>query len=240
MNREIKNILVTGGTGTLGSTLTPLLKEAGYNVLTPTHEEMPVECMIAVGEFGRYNKVDLILHCAAYTDVKGAEKKKNKVKAIETNIYAVQNLKVMASRQVPKAKMVYISTDYVYRGDSGKYTIKSPTLPCTFYGWTKLAGEAFMEPEDLIIRTSFCKRGTWGGSKHELQKVFKDIYTSKDWVDVLAPKIVKSIKRKGLIQVGTARKSLEDLAVEDFPDVEVIDSTDIKLGYEYPKDCSFL
>ena len=72
MSREIKNILLTGGTGTLGSELKPLLQEAGYNVLSPTHEEMPIECMIAVGDFGRYNKVDLILHCAAYTDVKGA------------------------------------------------------------------------------------------------------------------------------------------------------------------------
>ena len=56
---------------------------------------MPVECMIAVGDFGRENKVDLILHCAAYTDVKGAEKKKNKVKVIESNVYAVENLKVL-------------------------------------------------------------------------------------------------------------------------------------------------
>ena len=239
MNREIKNILLTGGTGTLGSALLPLLKEAGYNVLAPTHEEMPVECMISVGDFGRENKVDLILHCAAYTDVKGAEKKKNKVKVIESNVYAVENLKVLAKRQLPKAKMVYISTDYVYQGDTGEYTVKSPTVPCTFYGWSKLAGEAFLEPEDLIIRTSFCKRGTWGNSKAQLSKVFKDIYTSKDWVDVIAPKIVKSIKRKGLIQIGTERKSLEDLAREDYPEVEVMDSSEVKLGYEYPKDCSF-
>lgn len=239
MNREIKTILLTGSTGTLGSALKPLLKEAGYTVLCPSHEEMPVECMIAVGEFSRYNPVDLIIHCAAYTDVKAAEKKKNKVKVIEANVYGVQNLKVMANRMVPKAKMVYISTDYVYQGNTGGYTIKSPTVPCTFYGWTKLAGESFMEPEDLIIRTSFCKKGTWGVSKNQLSKVFKDAYTSKDWVDVIAPKIAKSIKRKGLIQIGTQRKSLEDLAREDYPEVEVMDSSEVKLGYEYPKDCSF-
>ena len=239
MNKEIKTILLTGVTGTLGSTLKPLLEEAGYNVLAPTREDMPVDCMISVGEFGRYNNFDLILHCAAYTDVKGAEKKKNKVKVISSNIYGVENLKVIANRQLPKAKMVYISTDYGYRGDVGEYTVKSPTVPCTFYGWSKLAGESFMEPEDLIIRTSFCKRGTWGNSKAQLSKVFKDIYTSKDWVDVIAPKIVKSIKRKGLIQIGTERKSLEDLAREDYPEVEVMDSSEVKLGYEYPKDCSF-
>tara|TARA_A100001201_G_scaffold143636_1_gene146370 strand:+ start:4646 stop:5368 length:723 start_codon:yes stop_codon:yes gene_type:complete len=240
MSREIKNILLTGGTGTLGSELKPLLQEAGYNVLSPTHEEMPIECMIAVGDFGRYNKVDLILHCAAYTDVKGAEKKKNREKVIETNIFAVQNLKVLAKRQLPPAKTVYISTDYVYKGDVGGYSTKSPTVPTTFYGWSKLAGESFLEKEDLVIRTSFCKRGTWGKSKNMLPKVFKDIYTSKDWVDVIAPKIVKSLKRKGVIQIGTDRKTLESLAVEDYPEVEIIDSTDVKLGYEYPKDCSFM
>ena len=73
-----------------------------------------------------------------------------------------------------------------------------------------------------------------------LPKVFKDIYTSKDWVDVIAPKVVKSLKRKGVIQIGTDRKTLESLAVEDYPEVEIIDSSEVKLGYEYPKDCSFI
>ena len=239
MNREIKTILLTGGTGTLGSTLLPLLKEAGYKVFAPTHEQFPVEDIIGVSEYLKDDKrFDCILHCAAWTDVKGAEKPKNKEKVIETNIYGCMNMRVAAKRQPRKTKIVYISTDYVYDGMEGGYTIKSKPNPGTFYGWSKYAGEAFMNPTDLIIRTSFCKRGTWGPTKKHLQAVFEDIYTSKDWVDVIAPKIVKALKRKGIIHIGTKRKSLESLAKEDYPDINIISHKTVKLGYNYPVDCS--
>ena len=239
MNREIKTILLTGGTGTLGSTLLPLLKEAGYKVFAPTHEEFPVEDIIGVSDFLKNGiRFDCILHCAAWTDVKGAEKPKNKEKVIETNIYGVMNMRVAAKWQPRKTKIVYISTDYVYDGMEGGYTIKSKPNPGTFYGWSKYAGEAYMKPTDLIIRTSFCKRGTWGPTKKHLQAVFKDIYTSKDWVDVIAPKIVKALKRKGIIHIGTKRKSLESLAKEDYPDINIISHKTVKLGYNYPVDCS--
>ena len=239
MNREIKTILLTGGTGTLGSTLLPLLKEAGYVVIAPTREEFPVEDIIGVSDYLSDGKTfDCILHCAAWTDVKGAEKPKNKEKVIDTNIYGVMNMRVAAKRQPQKTKIIYISTDYVYEGMEGGYTVKSKPNPGTFYGWTKYAGEAYMEPTDLIIRTSFCKRGTWGPTKKHLQAVFKGIYTSKDWVDIIAPKIVKAIKRKGIIHVSTKRKTLESLAKEDYPEVKVISHKDVKLGYNYPIDSS--
>ena len=238
MNREIRTILLTGGSGTLGSTLIPLLKEAGYEVLAPSSEEFPVHDIIGVSDYIQDKKYDCILHCAAWTDVKGAEKAKNKVQVIETNVYGTMNMRVAANRQPRKTKIVYISTDYVYAGTEGNYTVKSKPNPGTFYGWSKLAGEAFMNPTDLIIRTSFCKRGTWGPSKKHVQSVFKDIYTSKDWVDVIAPKIVKALKRKGIIHISTGRKTLESLAREDYPEVPTIKTTDVRLGYEYPVDCS--
>ncbi len=241
MNREIKTILLTGGSGTLGSTLIPLLKEAGYKVFAPTHEEFPVEDIIGVSDYLQDGKrFDCILHCAAWTDVKGAEKPKNKVKVIETNVYGCMNMRVAAKRQPTKTKIVYISTDYVYDGMKGGYTVKSKPNPGTFYGWSKYAGEAFMEPTDLIIRTSFCKRGTWGPTKKHLQAVFKDIYTTKDWVDIIAPKIVKALKRKGIIHIATKRKTLEDLALEDYPEVKIISHKEVKLGYNYPTDCTIV
>tara|TARA_R110000765_G_scaffold197238_1_gene303007 strand:+ start:613 stop:1338 length:726 start_codon:yes stop_codon:yes gene_type:complete len=239
VNREIKTILLTGGTGTLGSTLLPLLKDAGYKVFAPTREEFPVEDIIGVSEYLSDDKrFDCILHCAAWTDVKGAEKAKNKEKVIEVNIYGTMNMRVAAKWQPRKTKIVYISTDYVYDGVVGGYTPKSKPNPGTFYGWTKLAGESYMTPTDLIIRTSFCKRDTWGPTKKHLQAVFQDIYTTKDWVDVIAPKIVKALKRKGIIHISTKRKTLESLAIEDFPGVKVISHKDVRLGYDYPIDCS--
>lgn len=239
MNREIKTILLTGGTGTLGSALLPLLKEAGYKVFAPTREEFPVEDIIEVSEYlSDEKRFDCILHCAAWTDVKGAEKPKNKISVIETNIYGTMNMRVAAKWQPRKTKIVYISTDYVYEGTSGGYTTKSKPKPGTFYGWTKLAGEAFMEPTDLIIRTSFCKRETWGPTKKHIQAVFKDIYTTKDWIDIIAPKVVKALKRKGIIHISTKRKTLESLAIEDYPEVKVISHKNVRLGYDYPTDCS--
>ena len=136
------------------------------------------------------------------------------------------------------AKVVYISTDYVYEGKSGDYAVSEPVSPRTFYGFTKLAGETAMSKEDLIIRTSFIKRGSWGPAKKQMSSVIKDIYTSKDWVDVIAELIVNNLNKKGIINVGTERKSLESLAKQEYPEVSVINAEDLDLGYEYPVDTS--
>jgi dTDP-4-dehydrorhamnose reductase len=230
-------ILLTGGSGVLGKELAPLLMKEGAFLSCPKHKDMPVEDIVAVCEFVREFNPDIIIHAAAFTDVPKAEMAKHQRAVINTNIYGPDNIKHAALEA--KAKVVYISTDYVYEGVNGGHKVKEPTNPSTFYGFTKLAGESSLDKKkDLIIRTAFCKRGTWGPGRKQCSGVFKDIYTSKDWVDVVAPLIIDNLKKTGILNIGTQRKSLQSLAEEDYPEVELISTDSVKLGYEYPIDSS--
>tara|TARA_R110002012_G_scaffold57745_1_gene148946 strand:- start:1284 stop:1820 length:537 start_codon:yes stop_codon:yes gene_type:complete len=169
------------------------------------------------------SKPDIIIHAAAYTDVKGAETDKSDC----------QYLNVEGTRRVSKlaydlqAKLVYISSDYVN------------VHPMGFYAFTKKAGEAFVSKrKGLIIRTSFKPRDHWG--EDALQGVFHPVYTNCDWVDVIAKKIVEAIceERVGIANIGTKRKTLRELAREEYPEVKTIpiEEADEMVGYIYPRD----
>tara|TARA_R110000824_G_scaffold9229_3_gene41383 strand:- start:2957 stop:3640 length:684 start_codon:yes stop_codon:yes gene_type:complete len=214
-------ILVTGASGRLGKELVSLLEAEGANVATPSSHVWDITKKAQ--PFIWYWVPKLIIHCAAYTDVPGAEKDKDA--AIKVNIVGTCNVAKFA--KVCNAKLVYISSDYV------------TCPPLGVYAFTKLAGESFVEPKDMIIRTSFKSRGTWG--PEALAKVFHPVYTNADWTDIIAKKIVKAIKKDltGIVSVGTKRKTLKDLAVQEFKDVGEIsvETADTLLGYHYPRDC---
>ena len=236
MKLEGNRVLVTGSKGTLGSKIAPLLISKGAIVRSPLHAEMDITDVIACHYMMAEFQPDIVFHAAAYTDVPKAELPKFRQKVVYTNIVGTDNVRDCAHHI--GAKTIYISTDYVYEGDSGHYEVGDPTGPRTFYGFSKLAGESSMGKKDLIIRTSFAKRGTWGPAKRQLQNVFKGVYTSKDWVDIIAPLIVDSLGKTGIINIGTERKTLHSLAVQDYKDVCTISPSTVNLGYEYPKDSS--
>lgn len=221
MRLEGKHILVSGGNGRLGRELIPLLKQEGASVMAPARAEWDVAlypCGLAMP-----SNPDIIIHAAAYTDVSKAEKEKWECQYL--NVEATQRVSKLAHEL--KAKMVYISSDYV------------GVQPMGFYAFTKKGGEAFVSKrKGLIIRTSFKPRGHWG--EDSLTGVFHPVYTNGDWVDVIASKIVNAIceERVGIANIGTERKTLRDLAIQDYPDVKIIPvgEADAKVGYIYPRD----
>ena len=86
----------------------------------------------------RSRKVDVVVNCAAYTDVEKAEG--NPETADLLNHLAVAGI-AEAARECDAA-MIHISTDYVFSGDSSvPYTEGDETVPSSVYGLTKLAGE---------------------------------------------------------------------------------------------------
>jgi len=172
-----------------------------------------------------------VVHCAAYTNVPGAEK--NMKDAIETNIHGTKRVVDMCREfRVP---LVYISTDYVYPGETGNYKETSMTRPVNFYAFTKLAGEAYFDyGKDLIIRTSFKPNKPWPHPK-----AFDDLYTSADYVDVIAPKIEFLIMNgaSGIYNVGTERKTIYDLARRRTPGVLPMSKNEIS-DVHLPSDTS--
>lgn len=194
-------ILVTGGSGTLGTALRRLRPEWLYpfswqfNVLSPLEAPEP--------------RPDAIVHCAAYTDVAKAENgSANLAFALNVN-----GTKHVAQLGIP---LVYISTEYVFRGDEGSYAEDAHHWPVNWYGKTKTMGEiaACEAPSVLTIRTLFKPEPF----PHERACV--DQWTSGDSVSVIAPMIVRCVEafvrgefaRYDSIHVGTEKKSTFDLA----------------------------
>ena len=140
------NILVTGGNGQLGTELRNAATTSGDNyIFTDVTEaggaptlKLDITDIEAVREICRSRKVDVIVNCAAYTNVDKAEDDPDTARKL--NSEAPGNLATVAAET--GATLIHISTDYVFRGDVARpLTESQPTDPLGVYGATKLAGE---------------------------------------------------------------------------------------------------
>jgi len=114
-----------------------------------TREQLDVTDRDAVG--AALGPDDLVINCAAWTDVDGAEE--HEQEALRVNSEGARNVAEAAGR------VIYVSTDYVFDGTkAGPYVPADPVNPVSAYGRTKLAGEratAEANPRHLIVRTSW-------------------------------------------------------------------------------------
>jgi len=152
-------ILVTGKNGQLGKSIYNLVvnTEQTNEFVFVGREELDLSSEGNISHyFDRSNKFDVIINCTAYTAVDKAEEECEL--ANQVNHLAVKQLANIANEQ--KAKLVHVSTDYVFNGESDKpYIETSETNPINIYGKTKLAGERVLQeimPTDaIIIRASW-------------------------------------------------------------------------------------
>jgi dTDP-4-dehydrorhamnose reductase/SAM-dependent methyltransferase len=185
-----------GGSGTLGAEL----KKLNPVILCPKREDVDVTNFEEVNSYISEVKPDIVINAAAVTDNRKVER--FPIDAINTNIIGSANVS-MACQNV---RLVYISTDYIYKGDRGNYKETDEILPFNLYSWTKLGGECstVSVKNHLIIRTSF------GKNKFEYSEAFTDKWTSKDYVDRIAPLIYEAAisPLTGVLNLGTERKTL--------------------------------
>ena len=147
-------ITITGPDGLLGNELMREYLDAGASVDPLFESEVDLTDAPAVEARIQRVKPKLIIHTAAYTNVDAAED--NPAKAFEINAFGTYHL-CRAARQID-AKVVYLSTDYVFEG-GGETPLKPEDEPAprSVYGQSKLAGEIYVRgysPRWLIIRTS--------------------------------------------------------------------------------------
>ena|SRR3989344_1770382 len=146
------NILITGASGKLGKAL--VASSLGKRRLfTPSHTEMDITNGCDVEKFLRDKKIDSVIHCAALASVLRCEN--DPAAAIETNMLGTNNIVHGALKL--HARLIYLSTDYVYPCTDGSYSENDSVAPFTVYGWTKLGGEcaAKIVKNHCVIRTSF-------------------------------------------------------------------------------------
>lgn len=148
-------ILVTGAGGQLGGDVCRLL-EAEKKAFIPTDTDtLDITDENAVKAFFEANSIDAVIHCAAYTAVDKAEDEREKCFLV--NKTGTKNLARCAQSQ--GAKMLYVSTDYVFGGNGDSpFNVNDPKGPLNSYGESKLEGEqAVLESckRFFIVRTSW-------------------------------------------------------------------------------------
>lgn len=218
--------LLTGGSGLLGSELQKLSPD----MLAPSRAELDITDHNAVSAYIASHDPELVIHAAAITNNRDVENDPSE--ALRVNIKGTANIALACLNR--KTRLVYLSTDYVYKGDRGNYAETDEVLPCNLYAWTKLAGEAAVMavPNHLIIRTSF------GASRFDYDAAFTDKWSSKDYLDVIAAQILEAARSPltGLLNIGSKRRSLYDYARLRNPAVKAITRNDST--YKSPADTS--
>lgn len=227
-------ILMTGGSGRLGTELQSLLPD----IVAPSSKVLDIRDKVSINKAIDQHKPDILIHAAAYTDVSGAEK--NLFDCWQRNVDGTQN--VVNALKNSDVKLVYISTDYVFSGETGSYSEIDPLGPAlNFYALTKLVAEQHVlgTNNSLTIRTSFRPK-VWS-----YPNAFSDMYTSQDYVDIIAIEVGLLIRNIGsvttnLIHIATDRKSVFELASRRAPKVQKASkaSVNVKLPYDISLQCS--
>lgn len=148
-------ILVTGVTGQLGHDCIRELEDRGIEVRGVSSRDFSLTDYDAVRRFVREYRPDAVIHCAAYTAVDRAEDEEERCMAV--NAGGTRAL-AEACRMI-QAKMLYISTDYVFPGDGEQpYEVNDEKGPQNVYGRSKLAGE---EAVQEVLDAYFIVRISW-------------------------------------------------------------------------------
>ncbi len=161
-------ILITGASGQLGNELKLCLDGRMHSDLGRIpeiyrnaecdfvdHDELDISDQKAVKNWFSGRNYDVVINCAAYTNVDGCEK--NEATALKVNAIGPMNLAVASQAQ--KAKFVQVSTDYVFPGNEQRARVESdPVCPISAYGRSKHAGELLALNEcsrTFVIRTAW-------------------------------------------------------------------------------------
>ena len=152
-----KNILVTGCNGQLGNEIRRISAnhENNFRFFFTDVAELDITDLKAVDSFIKENNIKYIINCAAYTAVDKAEDDVDLCYKINRD--AVANLGLAATNN--NAKVIHISTDYVYDGTANKPYVETDTVnPQSVYGKSKQEGEAELFKacaDSIIIRTAW-------------------------------------------------------------------------------------
>lgn len=192
--------LVLGGTGLLGTEL----KKIDPELICLGINQCDIVDATKVFRVVKKYEPDTIILCAAVLT------NAHKFHLIHTNIKGTANVSIECLAE--SKRLVYISSDYVYPSTKGNYKETDDLQPFNNYAWSKLGGECSvrMVQNHLIIRTSF------GASEFPYPEAYNNKWTSKDYVDVIAPMILEAAKSDltGIINIGTESKTMFDYAIK--------------------------
>jgi dTDP-4-dehydrorhamnose reductase len=147
-------VLVTGANGMLGRDVVRVAEDMRHQVIALSHDDLDVTDPARVERMITRERPGAVINCAAWTNVDGAEESER-----EASLINAQGAGFVAdAANKVDAKVLYISSDYVFDGSSGPYGESDDPAPINAYGRTKLAGEratALVNGRSFIVRTSW-------------------------------------------------------------------------------------
>lgn len=179
------NVLVTGANGQLGNEMRLMTQNSSYHYIFTDVEELDITDFNAILQTVKEKEIQIIVNCAAYTNVDKAENDFDIANAL--NNIAVGRLANVAKAQ--NATLIHISTDYVFNGNNHiPYTEDDITDPIGVYGKTKLAGEETIKKVGcnyIILRTAWLY-SKWGNN---FVKTMQKLTLEKDSLSVIFDQI---------------------------------------------------
>jgi len=166
----------------LGSALLPLLKK--YDILGIDKDSCDITNKSSLAKIIRNLKLDIVVHCAAYTEVDKAENEPEN--AFLVNEEGTRN--VIEAVNCKECLFIYISTDYVFNGSKKTaYTEEDAVNPLGIYGKSKLAGERLAAKLDryIIVRTSWL----FGPNGKNFVSTIARLAKEKETIEVVADQI---------------------------------------------------
>ena len=150
-----KNLLVTGSDGQLGKSLKDISNQFDFRYFFMSRDKLDITDPLKLEVFLKKFKIEVVINCAAFTDVSKAED--NKYYSNIINNIAVGYLAALCNKF--DIKLIHISTDYVFDGNTNfSYVETDKVNPLNYYGITKLRGEnkilSHKLKNSIIIRTS--------------------------------------------------------------------------------------
>lgn len=200
----MKNILITGANGQLGLELKEASKSYNHNYFFTDKDTLNITNYKGLKTFVLANEIEVIINCAGYTDVEGAED--NPSDAYQINAKALKKIAKLAKKR--EITLIHISTDYVHSGTKHRpYKESDDTNPQSVYGYSKLMGENYIKQENaknsIIVRTSWLyssmgKNFVKTIRKHGIAKEFLDVVNdqistptyAKDLAHVILKKLI--------------------------------------------------
>lgn len=239
-------VLVTGANGQLGYDVVEELQKQNIECCGATRQDFDIVDFEATEKFITNYMPDAVVHCAAYTDVDKAEDEQGVCYLV--NASATENIAEICKKI--NAKMLYISTDYVFDGTKdGFYEVDDKPNPINFYGKTKLLGEQAVErilDKYFIVRISwvfgehgnnFVKTMLRLGKERKEINVVADQYGSPTYTADLAPLLIEMIQTE---KYGVYHATNEGVCTwaEFAEEIFKITGMDIKVNHittsEYP------
>ena len=179
------NVLVTGANGQLGNEMRLMAQNSSHQYIFTDVEELDITDFNAILQTVKEKEIQIIVNCAAYTNVDKAENDFDIANAL--NNIAVGRLANVAKAQ--NATLIHISTDYVFNGNNHiPYTEDDITDPIGVYGKTKLAGEETIKKVGcnyIILRTAWLY-SKWGNN---FVKTMQKLTLEKDSLSVIFDQI---------------------------------------------------